>query len=67
MQGSAQPCHTYLLNCTVQGDVPVLLVHVVVASPGLIPYPHTKILDLGWVLLGDLQHTISFLKCFLHS
>ncbi len=65
MQGSAQPSHTYLLNCTVQGDVPVLLVHVVVASPGLIPYPHTKILDLGWVLLGDLQHTTSSLKCFL--
>ncbi len=64
MQGSAQPSHTYLLNCTVQGDVPVLLVHVVVASPGLIPYPHTKVLDLCWVLLSDLQHTTSLLKCF---
>jgi len=54
MQGSTSRSHTYLLNCTVQGDVPVLLVHVVVASPGLIPYPHTKVLDLGWVLLSDL-------------
>ena len=65
MQGNAQPSCTYLLNCTIQGDVPVLLVHVVVASPGLIPHPHTKVLDLGWVLLGYLQHTTSLLMLFM--
>ena len=49
--------HSYLLDGTVHCDVSVLLVHVVVASPGLIPHPHTKVLDLCGVLLSDLQRT----------
>lgn len=65
MHCSIQPSYAYLLNCTIQGDIPVLLVHVVVASSGLISHPHTKILDLGWVLLSNLQHTSSLLRRFL--
>lgn len=45
----------YLLNSTIEGDIPVLLVHVVVASTGLISHPHTVVFDLGGVLLSDLQ------------
>ena len=49
----------YLLHSTIEGDIPVLLVHVVVASTRLISHPHTVVLDLGGVLLSDLQYRSS--------
>ena len=45
----------HLLHSTIQGDIPVLLVHVVVACTGLIPDPYAVVLNLGGVLLSDLQ------------
>ena len=54
----------YLLNSTVQGDISVLLVHVVVASTRLIPHPDTKVLDLGGVLLCDLQRGLPLMNTY---
>ena len=45
----------HLFNRTIEGGVSVLLVHVVVTSPGLVPQPDTVVLDGCWVLLEDLQ------------
>ena len=45
----------HLLNCTIEGGVTVLLVHVVVSSPALVTQPDTKILDCCGVLLKNLH------------
>ena len=45
----------HLLNTTIQSGITVLLVHVVIPSSTLIPQPDAIILDLGWVLLKNLQ------------
>jgi hypothetical protein len=45
----------HLLNCTIEGSVTVLLVHVVVSGPALVTQPDTKVLDSGRVLLKNLQ------------
>ncbi|GJX83581.1 retrovirus-related pol polyprotein from transposon TNT 1-94, partial [Tanacetum coccineum] len=45
----------HLLDGTVEGGVSVLLVHVVVTGPGLVPQPDAVVLDGCWVLLEDLQ------------
>merc|ERR1711911_109474 len=39
---------------SVYGQVPVLSVHVVGSRPGVVPQPHSKVLDLERVLLLDL-------------
>lgn len=59
----------YLLNSTIEGDIPVLLVHVVVASTGLISHPDTVVFDLGGVLLSDLQenHSMTLLCMVLYK
>ena len=44
-----------LLDGTVEGGVPVLLVHVVVACPGLVSHPHAKVLHSRRLLLKDLH------------
>ena len=48
----------HLLDSTVQCRIPILLVHVVVTSSALIPQPNAIVIDLGWVLLKDLQIAI---------
>nr|GEY19939.1 hypothetical protein [Tanacetum cinerariifolium] len=45
----------HLLNGTIEGGVSILLVHVVVTGPGLVPQPDAVVLDGCWVLLEDLQ------------
>ena len=51
-----------LLNCAVERGVPVLLVHVVVACPRLVPHPDAKIFDGGRPLLEDLDNSQAQLK-----
>ena len=43
-----------LLNGAIKGGVSVLLVHVVVACPRLVPHPHAKVLHCCGLLLKDL-------------
>lgn len=49
-------CHliVHLLNSTIQCGVPVLLVHVVITSPALVPQPDAIVLDLCWFPLKYL-------------
>lgn len=49
----------HLLHCSIESQISVLLVHVVVASPALIAHPDTIVLDGGGVLLKNLEITIS--------
>jgi len=44
----------HLLHCSIESQISVLLVHVVVASPALIAHPDTIVLDGGGVLLKNL-------------
>jgi hypothetical protein len=46
----------HLLHGAVQGRVAVLLVHVVVPRPALVPQPDAVVLDGGWVALEDLRN-----------
>eukprot|EP00850_Spirogloea_muscicola_P017502 SM000151S01490 [mRNA] locus=s151:179004:180190:+ [translate_table: standard] len=45
----------HLLHAAIERRVPVLLVHVVVARPALVPHPDAKVLDGRWSLLKNLQ------------
>jgi hypothetical protein len=45
----------HLLYCSIESEVTVLLVHVVVASPTLVTHPDTVVLDGGGVLLENLK------------
>jgi hypothetical protein len=45
----------HLLNCSIQGCVTVLLVHVMIPCPALKPHLDTKVLGCCWVLLKNLQ------------
>lgn len=47
--------NVHLLHSSVEGCVTVLLVHVVITCPALIPQPNTIVLDSSWVLLKYLQ------------
>ena len=57
--GSQDEYLVELLDSAIEGGVPVLLVHVVVARPGLIPHPHAKVLDGRWLLLVDLHTKVT--------
>jgi hypothetical protein len=48
----------HLIHSSVQSQVPVLLVRVVVPSAGLVPYPDAKVLCLCWPLLKNLQQSL---------
>ena len=43
------------LNCSNAGQLTVLLVHVVGAGARVVADPDTKVLDLKWLLLVDLE------------
>ncbi len=60
------PADAYLLNCPIQGHIPVLLVHVVVARARLEAHPDAKILDGGGVLLEDLADRQDLAVGLLH-
>lgn len=45
----------HMLNCTVQSSISVFLVHIVIPSTTLIPQPNSIILNLGRILLKNLQ------------
>ena len=45
----------HLLHSPVEGEVAVLLVHVVVPGTALVADPKTKVLDGGGALLEDLN------------
>ena len=45
----------HLLDCTVQGEVAVLLVHVVGARSAVVANADAEVLDLLWSLLEDLM------------
>jgi len=49
-------CHLiiHLLYSTIESDVSILLVHVVVTSSALVPHPNAKVLDGCWVFFKDL-------------
>ena len=53
---SAGHLRVHLLNRSVHGQIPVLLVHVVVACPRLVPDPEAKVLHAGGAAVEDLQH-----------
>ena len=48
----------HLLNCAVHGQVPVLLVHVVVARPRLVSNPNAEVLDAGGAAVKDLHNKL---------
>lgn len=52
----------HLLDCTIQCGITVLLIHVVIASPTLIPQPNTIVLNFCWVLLKNLIKTETMLR-----
>ena len=53
---STSHLRVHLLDCAVHGQVPVLLVHVVVARSRLISDPEAKILHAGGAAVKDLHH-----------
>ena len=68
----------HLLNCAIERKITVLLEHVVVTCPGLVPKPHTVVLGLGRLRLEDLhsvhvleihpdEHLSSSGKCHMHT
>ncbi len=46
---------TALRDGSTSGNIPVLLVHVVRPTTGIVSQPDAKVLHLGWLLLIDLQ------------
>jgi hypothetical protein len=57
-------CHlsVHLFNSTIKSCVAVFLVHVVIASSALVSQPYSIILDLGRILLKNLQSENNYLK-----
>lgn len=57
MPHSMTRCHfiVHLLNSTIQSRVTVLLVHIMITSATLISQPNSIVLNLGRILLKDLQ------------
>ena len=41
------PCHS---------EVPILSVHVVCSTPGVVPQPYSNVLNLCWVFVSELEN-----------
>ncbi len=54
---SAGHLRVHLVDCAIHGHIPVLLVHVVVARPRLVPDPQAEVLHAGGAAVEDLHHT----------